>query len=114
MNWDALIQRLVGAARHSPPSDAVPYTFEKRVMARVRSQHEASAGGSHRASIHNWPAVTRALWWAAGACTAIAVTMGAWTFAPESASENFSDELEDTILAAVNEADPAVDLDIPW
>ena len=37
MNFDDLQRKLLDAARREPPSDRVPYAFERRVMARLRA-----------------------------------------------------------------------------
>ena len=38
MNLAELEQKLVAAARANPPSDGVPYAFEKRIMARLATR----------------------------------------------------------------------------
>ena len=52
MNLSELQQKLIAAARSNPPSDAVPYAFEKRLLARL-------AG---RPVVDNWALWSRALW----------------------------------------------------
>ena len=93
MNWDSLHDTLVRTARQHPPGDHVPYAFEKRVLAGLVS-----------AKTDDWSAIARALWWAAGACSAVALAMSVWTYAPGGAGENFADDLEQTILASVDNA----------
>jgi len=120
MNWDALHQKLVLAARQSPPDDRVPYTFEKRVMAGILARN-LGAGEKD-----DWSAINRALWWAAATCSAVAIAMSVWTFSPDrgpnaSAAPDFTDDLELTILASLDVnpvalEDPALDpeLDLLW
>lgn len=38
MNLDPLQQHLLEAARRNPPSDAVPWAFEQRIMAHIRAR----------------------------------------------------------------------------
>lgn len=113
MNHDALSQKLLRAARQTPADERVPYTFEQRVMAGLVRQRD------------EWPEITRALWWAAAACSAIAIAMSIWTFSPDSAvatasaDSSFAEDLELTILASVDPGaagDPALDpeLDLLW
>lgn len=46
MNLDQLQQVVLKAARRNPPEDRVPYAFEQRVMAQVRSRtREANSDG---------------------------------------------------------------------
>src|SRR5262245_51894289 len=111
MNWDTLHAKLIRAARQHPPADDVPYAFEQRVMARLRTTLD-SAG--------IWSGVVRALWCAAGACTAITILISVWSAATLPAAvpvaDNFTADLEATILASV--FDPQVefetDLELLW
>lgn len=103
MNWDSLHDTLIRAARRHPPSDHVPLAFGKRIMARLGS-----------AERDDWPAVARALWWAAGACTAVAVAVSVWTLSPDRADNNFTDDLEQTILASAVDADPETEFEFLW
>jgi hypothetical protein len=105
MNWEALREKLLEAARRNPPSSRVPYAFEKRVMASLASPARR---------LDDWPAVTRALWWAAGACSAVAVFMSVWTVLPRSSAENFTDDLEQSILASVSDVEMEADLEFLW
>ncbi len=89
MNWDLLQNRLIQTARRQSPADAVPYAFERRVLARLC-----------QAAPDPWSSAARILWWAAGACTAIAVTIGIWTSIAQPAGADFADDLEQTILAS--------------
>ena len=38
MNLAELERKLIAAARANPPSDRVPYAFEKRIMARLAAR----------------------------------------------------------------------------
>jgi hypothetical protein len=101
MDWNELERKLISAARPSPP-DQVPYAFEKRITARLRS----GPGPAPDA-----PALwARALWRSAVACTGLAVLLGVLTLAapPRPASTNLSEELEQTLLAAVDQDNPAL------
>lgn len=68
MEVDKLRQKIVAAARRQTPSDAVPFAFEKRVMARLA---EASAPDG-------WVFWGRALWRAAVPCILIVIFSGWW------------------------------------
>ena len=104
MNHAELEQKLVAAARANPPSDAVPYAFEKRIMARLAA----------RPVVDDWALWARALWRAAAPCAAIMLLLGAWSFfappgsAPANATSDLSQQLEQTLLAAVDQ-DQTVD-----
>ena len=92
MNLDELHKKLLAAARLNPPSDAVPYAFEKRVMARVRSKR----------ALDLWTLWNRALWKAAAPCVAVMVLLGTWTLltsANEGAGENLAADLESAVYA---------------
>jgi hypothetical protein len=96
MNLAELERKLIAAARANPPSDRVPYAFEKRIMARLVA----------RPVVDDWALWGRALWRAAAPCVAIMLLLGAWSFfaPPTSASANdLSQELEQTLLAAVDQ-----------
>jgi hypothetical protein len=96
MNLAELEQKLVAAARANPPSDRVPYAFEKRIMARLAS----------RPIVDDWALWARALWRAAAPCVAIMLLLGAWSFfAPPNSvpASDLSQQLEQTLLAAVDQ-----------
>ena len=93
-------RRLIAAARANPPSDRVPYAFEKRVMARLAAPPLVADA---------WALWARALWRAAASCAAIMLALGAWSWlAPEStaSANDLSEELEQTLLAAVDQDQP--------
>lgn len=92
MDLDRLEQTLLAAARAHPPSDAVPYAFAQRVMARLPG----------RPIEDHWAAWTRALWRAAAPCVGIMLLLGAWSlFEPESESSgDLSQDFEYAVMAA--------------
>jgi hypothetical protein len=98
MNLAELHKKLIAAARNPPPDDRVPYAFEKRIMARLSAAPVAD----------EWAMWVRSFWCGAAACAAIALCIGVWSFAPESdadAAGNFSQDLEQTILASADDGD---------
>ena len=96
MNNAELEIQLVAAARANPPSDAVPYAFEKRVM----------AGLAARPVVDDWALWARALWRAVAPCVAIMLLLVAWSlWAPHRSApaNDLSQDLEKTLLAAVDQ-----------
>ena len=96
MNLAQLERKLIAAARANPPSDRVPYAFEKRILARLAARPVADG----------WALWARALWRAAASCVAIMLLLGAWSFFAHRSSAPASDlsqELEKTLLAAVDQ-----------
>ncbi|MGO8836565.1 MAG: hypothetical protein ACLQAH_10670 [Limisphaerales bacterium] len=97
-NWQSLQRKLIAAARANPPGDHVPYAFEKRVMALL-----AARTTTDRLAL--W---VRGFWQAAASCVAVALLLGAWAFfnpaAPANAN-NLSQNLENTLLASVDQGD---------
>ena len=95
MNLAELERKLIAAARANPPSDRVPYAFEKRITALLAAQP----------AVDGWALWARALWRAAAPCVAIMLLLGGWSFfAQGSAPANdLSQELEQTLLAAVDQ-----------
>ncbi len=98
MNLDQLQKKLFAAARANPPSDQVPYAFEKRILARLASRRVQDAPSQ-------WGA---ALWRGAAACVAVTVLLGVWSFSgfsrPHSGA-NLSQDLEHTLLASADDLD---------
>jgi hypothetical protein len=95
MNLEGLHKKLIAAARANPPSDAVPYAFEKRIMARLAERPVADA----------WLFWGRALWRAAAACLAVTAVVSALSFASWSSVEvvaSAEDDFESTVFAAAN------------
>ncbi len=102
MDLNDLQQKLLASARAQKPGDAVPYAFEKRILARLagRSVTDLSAW---------W---VRGLWRSAVSCASICVLLGAWTLlnpAGATSDEEFSQQLENTVFAAVDQ-----DADDTW
>src|SRR5512139_3555833 len=102
MNLDDLQEKLLAAARAHPPGDAVPYAFEKRILARL----------THR------PVTDMAAWWVRGlwradaSCACICVLLGAWTLLSPSlpgAEDELAQQFENTVFAAVDQ-----DTDNSW
>jgi hypothetical protein len=100
MNLAELERKLIAAARANPPSDRVPYAFEKRIMAHLAARPVAD----------EWALWGRALWRAAAPCVAIMLLLGAWSFYdPQGStpSNDLSQQLEQTLLASVDQDQPA-------
>jgi hypothetical protein len=96
MNLAELERKLIAAARANPPSERVPYAFEKRIMASLAA----------RPVMDDWALWARALWRAAAPCVAIMLLLGAWSlFSSQSStsSNDLSQDLEKTLLAAVDQ-----------
>src|SRR5437870_321574 len=96
-----LHRKLIAAAKANPPSDRVPYAFEKRIMAQLRG----------RPLVDAWSLWAGALWRATVPCVAVMLVLSAWSFfTPQarSSSRDLSQEIENTVLAAV-EQDQATD-----
>jgi hypothetical protein len=94
MNLAELERKLIAAARATPPSDAVPYAFEQRIMARLRERPTLDVGAL-------W---ARSLWRAAFSCVAVVLMLGAFTWiAPAGhATPSLDQEFEAAILAPVH------------
>lgn len=97
MNLCALREKLVAVARSNPPSEQVPYAFEKRVM----------AGLAALPKVDEWAWWGRALWRGAAACAGVALLFSVWTVysLPGKASTPNSADLEETVLSSAIEAD---------
>lgn len=95
MQMALLQQKLVKAARRHPPSDHVPYAFEKRIMARL-----AEVGVPD-----GWILWSRALWRAAIPCLLLVVFSGLWSSNSMNAADSveFSQQLENAVLAELNQ-----------
>jgi hypothetical protein len=92
MNIADVQKRLLAAARATPPGDAVPFAFEKRIMARIASD----------ALVDAWAIWSWVLWRAAAPCIAIMLAVGVWTalFAdPNGSANSLAADLEETVLA---------------
>ena len=92
MNLNELHDRLIGVAKKNPPSDHVPYAFEKRIMSRLAQAKPISA----------WALWGGPLWRAAVPCVAITVLCGLWSLASHrqaASSESFSQAFEAAVFA---------------
>jgi hypothetical protein len=102
MNLPELNKKLIAAARNNPPSDRVPYAFEKRIMARLNEP----------VALDHWAFWSRALWRGAAPCVAIMLLLSAWSvFAPttRAPATDLSQDIENTLLAAVDADQPSGD-----
>ncbi|MCX8090399.1 MAG: hypothetical protein N3I86_05605 [Verrucomicrobiae bacterium] len=105
---EQLRQKLIAAARLDVPADTVPWAFEQRVLARLRAPRSLDLAAF-------W---ARALWRAAAPCVALSLALLTWHLAVESASapepepQTLAQQLEQTLLAAVQEqtADESTDV----
>jgi hypothetical protein len=92
MNLNELHDRLIDVAKKNPPSDHVPYAFEKRIMSRLASV----------APLNSWALWGGPLWRAALSCMAITVVCGVWSFAAHrqaDSPESFSQAFEAAVFA---------------
>jgi hypothetical protein len=91
MNLAELQKKLIAAARANPPSEMVPYAFEKRIMARLTAKPVEDA----------WLAWGVAMWRGAIACVAVSILAALLV----SASGDKSDtrDLETTVFAAAQD-----------
>jgi hypothetical protein len=93
MNIAELQKKLLAVARANPPSDNVPYLFEKRVMARLSMPRVPDA----------WTCWERALWRAAAPCVAIMLVVGLLSFFSQdknSSTVPLEVALENTLVAS--------------
>jgi hypothetical protein len=100
LNLVELNRKLIAAAKANPPSDHVPYAFEKRVIARLQAP----------VILDDWALWSRALWRAAAPCVAVMLCLSAWAaFAPvtHTPATDLSQDLENTLLAATDADQPA-------
>jgi hypothetical protein len=112
MNQDELHRKLIAAARRNAPSERVPHSFEKRILALIRACP----------MVDHWALWSQALWRAAASCVSIMLLLSAWwwfspaggapagtALASASAASNLSQDLENTMLAAA-ESEQSLDL----
>jgi len=90
MDLNELQRKLFAQARSITPSDAVPYAFERRVMARLQD-----------APSDTWLLWGRGLWRAAAACVGISLLLSLWSAWPVSDNEPVT--LESAVFAAAEE-----------
>ncbi len=96
MNLDQLQRQLFAAAR-TPPSDRVPYAFEKRVMAKLRELPV----------FDGWAQWAAALWRAAATCVILMLLLSTWAwFRPASTAVDLAQDLENTMLAVSDQEPP--------
>lgn len=96
MDLDQLHQKLISAARASPPSEQVPFAFEQRILARLVKPPVVDV----------WELWSRALWRAAAPCVGLMLLLGAWSFfvtSDHSAQPDLSQALDNTVLAATDQ-----------
>ena len=92
MNLDHLIDKLLRTARLHPPSDQVPYAFEKRIMARLMPVCPQD----------NWTLWGRALWRGAMLCVAVMILSGLWWIVPvqnDTGSPDFTQDFQRAVFA---------------
>jgi hypothetical protein len=96
MNVNELHAKLIAAARKHPPSEQVPYAFEKRILSHI----------SGRPAPNIWALWGRPLWQAALSCVAITVVCGLWSYgshANAEAADTFSQDFEAAVFAPMGE-----------
>jgi hypothetical protein len=98
MNLVALHTKLVAAAKNNPPSDKVPYAFEKRILAHIMAAPVPDA----------WAEWASSLWRAAVPCVLIMCALSGWALMSASpntptAAPDFSQQMENTVLAAIDQ-----------
>jgi hypothetical protein len=101
MKSEELQRKLLAAARANPPGEQVPFAFEKRITALLKT-HPAPDLATLWAG---------ALWRAVVPCVVVTVLLGAWTFIPNqsessgASNEDLSQHFEQTLLAAVDQTE---------
>ena len=96
MNLDELHNKLIAIARTNPPSENVPYSFEKRIMARLAAMPIVDELGF-------W---ATGLWRAVAPCVAITMLLGAWSVffgSTKAPASDLSQEIDNTVMAAVDQ-----------
>ena len=106
MDLKSLQRELIEIARANPPSEGVPYGFEKRVMRSLRGVPRFDA----------WAFWAGALWRAATPCIGLVLLVAAWSMlnptpsgvnnGSNSSSIDVAQQFENTVLAAA-ESEPA-------
>lgn len=89
MNPELIRQKLLAVARHDPPSDHVPYAFEKRVMSRLAGREVPDA----------WAALGGLLWRAVAPCCALMILVGAGSAALAPRADDLGAQLDAVLLA---------------
>lgn len=93
MDLKELQRKLFAQARLIRPAEAVPYAFEKRVMALIGSAPRKDA----------WLLWGRALWRSAAACVALSILLSLWSVWPAAEPERATATLESAVFAAAEE-----------
>jgi|SRR5436190_7499905 len=95
MNVVDLEKKLFQAAKQNKPNDKVPYAFEKRVMTFLRPLPTPDC----------WGLWAGALWRATVPCLLLMLLLTVWslTLSNPSSSGNLSQEMDNTVLAAIDQ-----------
>ena len=94
MNREKLHAKLIRAARATPPDERMPYAFEQRVMAHLRSSNQLDPASAWVGSF----------WKSAMACAGIAMLACAWTLLPVQGQDtSLADDLDATVVASLPE-----------
>ena len=103
MNLDDLQRKMIKVARAYPPTDRVPYGFERRIMDRLKD-HPV---------LDQWAFWAQALWRATAPCIAVVLLITAWSLlspAPPNANPpqtmDVAQDLENTVFAATHQPAP--------
>jgi peptidoglycan/LPS O-acetylase OafA/YrhL len=104
MNLDDLQRKLIKVARANPPTDRVPYGFERRIMAGLKSHP----------LLDQWAFWAQALWRATAPCIAVVLLITAWSLlSPATPNANqapptmdVAQDLENTVFAATDQPAP--------
>ncbi|HEX3799243.1 MAG TPA: hypothetical protein VH413_11125 [Verrucomicrobiae bacterium] len=89
----SLHDKLIAAARNTPPDDRVPYAFEKRIMAQLAGQTAADP----------WGLWSRGLSRAAIYCVIFMLILSASSFfVPSVNQDSLSQAVDQTLFAAID------------
>lgn len=104
MNLVELQRRLLAAARSNPPTEQVPFGFEKLMVRRLTTH-----------TVPDFCALwSQALWRASAPCAAIMLMLGTWCWLgqrPPPPAHDWSQEFDNTVLAA---AESEQNYDFSW
>jgi hypothetical protein len=93
MNLAEFHKKLIAAAKANPPSDNVPFAFEKRIVALLA-----------RPAMDYTALWARALWRGALGCMVIVFVVGALSvLAPNRKTDNLAQDFESTMLASADQ-----------